>query len=52
VLGPERDDRIHDDGVTGIELEPVLAHDHREEDLRLHHGEVIPHARTRPAAER
>jgi len=28
------------------------AHDHREEDLRLHHREVVPDARARAAAER
>ena len=40
------------DAVARIELDAVLAHDHREDDLRLHHREVIPDARARAAAER
>lgn len=38
--------------MTGLELDAMLAHDHREEDLRLHHGEVISDARARSSAER
>jgi len=38
--------------MTRLELEPMLAHDHREEDLRLHHREVVSDARARAAAER
>ncbi len=38
--------------MTRLELEALLAHDHREEDLRLHHREVVADARARSATER
>jgi hypothetical protein len=52
VLRAKRDHRIDDDGVTRIELDAMLADDHREDDLRFHEREVISDARAWTAAER
>jgi hypothetical protein len=52
VLRPKRDHRVELHRLTRIELEPLLANDHREDDLRFHHRKVVPDAHPLAASER